>query len=481
MLLGNPVARSRTSLLRCKTGLPMGSMMRSGGFLAAAVLLAGSLVGSPAFAQSALCPTSFPGQKGIIFQASSCTNSVTGAYSNAALASQSLGELAESSTLDATKATMASISDRRAAEVQRCPEGFTRVNGTCQPTTSTSRFAPEPPPYATWMSMPTDLLAFEPMKPILAKAPAAEPTARMAVWTQAYGDYERATGQSPGRGEFSVLGLDVKSTSWTGGVLGGVDFTFRNVASGGDGLIVGVLAGYESSHLSLSTASISSDPISPSGFSTMKAVLSGPATGVYASYFNGGFSTDLAFKVEFFNLNLSFNDLLGFQSAPGPPPFAPTSVPFSGSGTTSVNNYTTSGNVNYRFPVSGQVWTEPTAGIQYTRSNYASDADQLGLADGSVLRLQAGERFGVEGTWDAVRMTTVFTGLLYDNVLVSGGALQNAPNPLILADQGKLRAEGILTLYFYQGNSVSYLLQADLWGGEGLFAAGGKMGVRVAW
>jgi hypothetical protein len=77
-------------------------MMRSGGFLAAAVLLAGSLVGSPAFAQSALCPTSFPGQKGIIFQASSCTNSVTGAYSNAALASQSLGELAESSTLDAT-------------------------------------------------------------------------------------------------------------------------------------------------------------------------------------------------------------------------------------------------------------------------------------------------------------------------------------------------------------------------------------------
>ena len=88
----------------------------------------------------------------------------------------------------------------------------------------------------------------------------------------------------------------------------------------------------------------SSNPTTPSGFSTMKAVLSGPATGVYASYFDGGFSTDLAFKVDFFNLNLSFNNLLGF-SAP-----SSSTVPFSGSGMTSVNNYATSGDVNYRFP-----------------------------------------------------------------------------------------------------------------------------------
>ena len=451
--------------------------MRTGGLLAAAVLVACSLVGSSALAQSTLCPASFPGQAGIIFQASSCTNSVTGAYSNAALASQSLGELA---TQDATNTTMASISDRRAIEAQRCADGFTRVNGTCQPATSTSRFAPEPPPDATWISMPPALLAFEPMNPILTKAPVAEPTARMAVWTQAYGDYERLTGQSPGLGAFSVLALDVKSTSWTGGVLGGADFTFRNVAFGGDGLIVGVLVGYESSHQSLSTVSISSDPTSPSGSSTMQATLSGPTTGVYASYFDGRFSTDLALKVEFFNLNLSFNDLLGFQSNPAVG-FPPTTVPFSGSGTTSLNNYTTSGNVNYRFPVSANVWTEPTAGFQYTRSDYASDAEQLGLADGSLLRLQAGERLGVEGTWGAVRMTTVITGLLYDDVLVSGGALLNAPNPLILSNQGKLRAEGILALNFSQGNGVSYLLQADLQGGDGLFGAGGKMGVRVAW
>jgi hypothetical protein len=441
------------------------------------MLLTISVGGSPALAQSALCPTSFPGQPGIIFQASSCTNGVTGAYSNAALASQSLGELSQSSTLDDTRATMVSISDRRAAETQRCPDGFTRVNGRCEPTTSTSRFAPEPPLNSTWMSMPTELLAFEPMKPLVAKVPVAEPTARIAIWTQPYGDYERATGQSSGLGEFSVLPLNVKSTTWTGGVLGGVDFTFRNITSGADGLIAGVLVGYESSRLSLSTASISSDPTTPSGFSTMKAALSGPSTGVYTSYFNGDFSMDLALKVEFFNLNISFNDLLGFQSAPG---FPPTTVPFSNSGSTSVNNYITIGNVNYRFPLSRNVWTEPTAGIEYVRSNYASDAELLGLADGSLLRLQAGERFGVDSSWDAVRMTTVLTGLLYDNVVVSGSALQNAPNPLILADQGKLRAEGILTLNFYRGTNLSYLLQANLWGGEGLFAVGGMMGLRIA-
>jgi hypothetical protein len=447
--------------------------------LAGAVLLGGSLVGSPALAQSALCPTSFPGQTQIIFQGSSCTNGITGAYSNTALVSQSLGEVSQSSTQDATKATMASISDRRTAEEQRCSDGFTRVNRTCQPAATASRFAPESANPAL-MSMPTVLLAFDSPKQTFAKAPMAEPAARMAVWTQAYGDYERATGNSPGLGEFSTLALNVTSTTWSGGLLGGVDFTFRNLASSRAGLIIGMLAGYESSHVSLSASSISSDPTSPNGFSTMKAQLSGPAAGVYASYFNGGFSTDLAFKVEFFDISLSFNDLLGFQSNPAVG-FPPTSVPFSGGGTTSLDNYTTSGNVNYRIPVYGNVWVEPTTGFQYTRSDYAFGADQLGLADGSVLRLQAGARFGVEGAWDALRMTTVVTGLLYDDVAVSGGVLPDAPNPLILSDQGKLRAEGIFALNFYQGKGVSYLLQADLRGGEGLIGAGVKMGLRAAW
>ena len=449
------------------------------GVYATAAMMAGIFLGSPAQAQNALCPTSFPSQTGIIFQGSSCTNSITGAYSNAALASQSLGELSQSSTEDATKATMASISERRGTEQQSCPASSTRVNGACVPVTAVSRFAAEPLE-ATAMTMPNSLLAFAPpLKKVLPKRLVPE-APHWAVWTQAYGDYERLSGRSPGLDEFSVLALNVNSTTWTGGVLGGADYTLRNMASAGDGLIVGMLAGYEASKVSLTALSISSDPTSPNGFSTMKAQLSGPATGVYASYFNGGFSTDLAFKAEFYDLNVSFTDLLGFQSKPlvG---FPPTTVPFSGTGTTQLNNYATSGNVNYRIPTGATIWAEPTAGFQYTNSRYASGADQIGLADGTLLRLQGGARFGFESAWNGVRMTTVATGLLYDDVLVSGGVLASAPNPLILSDEGKLHAEGIITLNFYLGSGVNSFLQADLQGGEGLFGAGGKVGARVAW
>ena len=78
-------------------------------------------------------------------------------------------------------------------------------------------------------------------------------------------------------------------------------------------------------------------------------------------------------------------------------------------------------------------------------------------------------------------ISTVLTGLLYDDVLVSGGVLASAPNPQILSDQGLLRGEGILTLNFNHGNGVTTFVQAELEGGKDLFGAGGKVGVRVAW
>lgn len=342
-----------------------------------------------------------------------------------------------------------------------------------------SRFAADPADDSA-LGLPNSLLEFAPLS---TKAPAKQAVVdapHWAFWAQAFGNYERLSGQSPGVGEFSVLALNVNSTTWAGGVLGGADYTLRNLASAGDGLIAGMLFGYEASRASLTASSISSDPTSPNGFSTMKAHLSGPATGVYASYFNGGFSTDLAFKAEFYDLNISFTDLLGFQSNPlyG---FPPTSVPFSGAGTTQLNNYTPSGNVNYRIPTGPTTWVEPTAGFQYTISDYASSANQFGLADGTLLRFQGGTRFGFDGAWNGMRMSTVVTGLLYDDVLVKGGVVASAPNPLILSDEGKLRGEGILTLNFYHGNGINSFVQADLLGGDGLFGVGGKLGVRVAW
>jgi hypothetical protein len=442
------------------------------------MLLTGILAGYPAHAQSALCPTSFPGQAGILFQASSCANGITGAYSNAALASQSLGELSESSTQQATRTAMASVSERRATEQQSCPGGYTRVAGECVPAAA-SRFAPDPPD-AIAAAMPPSLLAMAASLSLAAAQPPAPNPPRWAVWAQGYGEYERRSGQSPGLGEFSDLALGANSTTWTGGMLGGADYSLRNVRSAGDGLIGGILIGYESSHVSLKTSSISSVPTTPNGYSTFNAQLSGPATGVYVSYFNRGFSTDLAFKAEFYSLNLAFTDLLGFQSNRlfG---FPPTTVPFSGSGSTRLDDYTVVGNVNYRIPTGAATWVEPTAGFEYTISRYASGANQFGLADGALLRLQGGARLGFEGAWNGLGISIGATGLLYDDVLVTGGVLPSAPNPQILADQGLLRAEGILTVNFDHGNGVTSFVQADLQGGKDLFGAGGKVGVRVAW
>jgi hypothetical protein len=447
-------------------------LLRAWVLWALAILLTCILAGCPAQAQNALCPTSFPGQPGIVFQGSSCTNNVTGAYSNAALASQSLGELSESSTQDATKTAMASISERRATEQQSCPAGQTRVAGECVPAAA-SRFAADPPDAVALLAL-AQSLTMVPAQPLAPDPP------HWAVWAQSYGDYERRSGQSPGPSGFSALSLSADSTTWTGGMLGGVDYTLRNLASAGDGLIGGVLIGYESSHVSLRTSSISSDPTIPNGYSTFNAQLSGPATGVYASYFNRGFSTDLAFKAEFYSLDLGFTDLLGFQSNPQYG-VLPTTVPYSGSGSTRLDDYTVTGNVNYRFPTGSTTWVEPTAGFEYVISRYAAGADQFGLADGSLFRLQGGARLGLEGAWNGLAISTVATGLLYDDVLVSGGVLASAPNPQILADQGLLRAEGILTLNFDHGTGVTSFVQADLEGGKGLFGAGGKVGVRVAW
>jgi hypothetical protein len=78
----------------------------------------------------------------------------------------------------------------------------------------------------------------------------------------------------------------------------------------------------------------------------------------------------------------------------------------------------------------------------------------------------------------------VLTGLLYDNVIITGGAIQNntfANSPVIISDEGKLRAEGIFALNFNFGGGLTSFVQANVRGGDDLFGAGGKGGVRVVW
>ena len=100
--------------------------------VAAAGLLAFAGPNQSAQAQSIFCPSAIPQQSGIALGAGTCTNNTTGAFSNAALASEALSDLAQSTTQQASVTVGAALSARRQIELDRCPEGFERINGMCQ-------------------------------------------------------------------------------------------------------------------------------------------------------------------------------------------------------------------------------------------------------------------------------------------------------------------------------------------------------------
>jgi hypothetical protein len=455
----------------------MPNSLRTIFFIGAVALSAGSTAGTPAGAQSFFCPTTIAGLTGIHFAVNECTNGNTGAYSNATLAAQAVSDLSQSSTQDATKATMTGLSNRRAAEQNRCPEGYSRIGGVCQrDTIQAMPFAAESP--LRGALLPAELQAAAPRLQV-----SAAERMPVATWVELHGDYELRTGRGQGSGEFGRLALDARSTTRSGGLVGGVDVTLRNIASPGDGFIIGLLTGYMSSNLTVNTKSTSADPARiPGGSNTLNVGFTGPSAGIYASYFNGPFSSDLAFKADFLDLDLSFSELLGFRANPALG-IAAAVAPFSGNGSTGLTNYTFGGNVNYRLPINASVWLQPTAGFQYTRSDYAADAAQFALDDGYLLRLQGGVRAGMDGVWGGTPVTTSFTALIYDNVRVRGGFVPSLAgnNPLILNDEGKLRGQAGVAVNFQHANGVSSFLQGEVRGGQDLIAAGGRAGLRIAW
>jgi hypothetical protein len=330
------------------------------------------------------------------------------------------------------------------------------------------------------------------------KAPPPPPGPRYATWIEGFGDYERRSGSSStsivccntlvGGGLPNVLLLSGDSRANLGGVLGGVDATFRNVSSANDGVIIGALAGYMSSNVQLTTTSISTTLNVKNGASTLNAHLQGPSVGAYLTYFNDRFSGDLTFRADILSLSESFVDVLGFTANATPLGGLTMGTLvqslFAGSGSTNLNNYTTTGNVNYRIPLTMTSWIEPTAGVQYTVSDYDASAAALGLTNGYLVKLQAGARYGMEYLWGAAKLTTTVTGLAYDDVIVTGGFIQNVAfgnNALIINDQGLLRGQGILAFNLAYANGVSVFAQGDVRGGKDLFGAGGKGGVRFQW
>lgn len=458
------------------------------------------------------CPAAVAGQAGIALQNGTCTNGTTGAFSNATLASQALSDLSQSTTQETTRTATNAIVDRRQTETDRCPDGTERIGGVCRRPAAVEAApaaAPAQPSSAEPARRPARRAQRErravpvatPVRAPVYKAqplPVIEQGVRVAAWARVFGDYERRSGVGtssincctnavPPAGIPIPLALSAESRASTVGFLGGVDLTSRNLLSQGDGVIAGLLVGYAETDFRLTTTSISTNPGNlGNGSSILTARLSGPTVGVFATYFNGGFSIDNTFKVDFLSLNENFTDNLAFtaNALPGGGAFGPAFATFNGFGSTRLNNYSSFGNLNYRFRLSEQYWIEPTVGYNYTATEYDANAALLGLSDGHLLRLQGGARFGVESFWNQVRVTTTLTGLAYDDVIVSGGIVQNAAfgtNSLLLAQEGKVRGQGILAFNFDFGGGVSSFVLGEVRGGEGLFGAGGKAGVRYQW
>ena len=208
--------------------------------------------------------------------------------------------------------------------------------------------------------------------------------------------------------------------------------------------------------------------------------------GAYATYFSGGFSTDVAVKFDFLTVNETFNDLLATTTGQAGNN-SPSSIRrLFGAGSVDLLNSTVVGNLNYRFYLYPNFWLEPTVGASYTNSSYGSGAAQLGLANGNLVRVQGGSRFGTSTVLsNGVVMTTVLTGLAYSNVVVEGGVFPGVGvqgnNLLAQSDEGLLRGQGILMLNFDFGRGLSSFVQGDVYGGAHLFGAGGRGGIRYQW
>ncbi len=503
-------------------------------FVAAAALF-NLMRPAEAEAQTVFCPPPLALING------SCTDGNDGAFSGAALSSQALSGLSQTTTQQTTTNTVKSITTRREQEQQRCPEGFTRVDGSCQrisrpaprvaapvvttprprvtereptarkETIAARRRHPQAPSYEVEREMRRERIAERRRRPFA--PPAArivkgepeppplpvplEPAFRYGTWAQIYGDYEKRDASGPGvltcclaqanialPGGPPALTLNVQSRTGTVGFLAGADLTTRGLLSESDGLILGLTMGYASSNLDFNASSISSQTAINVGGNTtsrLNAHLSGPTPGLYATYFNGGFSTDLAVKFDAFTLDETFNDLLG-TTGNG----IPSLIPIFGAASVGLLNTTVAGNLNYRFLLGPNFWIEPTVGAQYTHSSYGSNAFQLGLADGDLVMVQGGARLGATtlvGNW--IPMTATLTGLAYDDVSVSGGFIPTAGfagnNLLIAADEGKVRGRGILAFNFDLGQGFISFIQGEVRGGSGLIGTGGKAGIRYQW
>lgn len=431
--------------------------------LTSAGVLAFGLGGQSAQAQL-FCPN------GGTFSNGSCVNAGgnLGAVSTAALSSQALSDASQNVTQVSNDQSTSAV--RRRLEQERAPQ--TAAAPAAAPARTAPRRRAEP--------VSRDLKD----GPMVVKAPPVVsygPT--FAVWSHAYGDWEKWNGDTTGirrpGGALLLLAnndptnISLERRTTTFGVLGGADWTFNSATST---WVMGILAGYMDSTVKFHSTSAGTPAGIATGNSTIsdvKADITGPSIGGYITFATGPWSFDVTGRVDFLSIDQSFNELLFANTA--------AAVNTSGAASTDVNNYSITANGNYRIPSSASTWWEPTAGFRYTRSDYDNSAAILGMADGEVWRVQGGVRFGAETYWGGTQVVATLTGLAYSDVSISGLVLNSGSfgGAVVPDDEGKVRGMGILGLNFIYSPAVTAYLNAEVRGGDDYFGVGGRVGLRV--
>src|SRR5262245_32287116 len=135
--------------------------------------------------QTIFCPATISGNSGtspVFLSNGSCTNGQEGAFSGAALASQALSELSQTTTQTNTKEIGKAIVERREQERER-------MRRPVRPAREVPREKPKP----------AEVVSKEPPPPPI------EPI-RFATWTQVFGDYQKRDAAGPGVLNFCIVG-----------------------------------------------------------------------------------------------------------------------------------------------------------------------------------------------------------------------------------------------------------------------------------
>jgi outer membrane autotransporter protein len=284
-------------------------------------------------------------------------------------------------------------------------------------------------------------------------APASVGGPKPAVWIRGFGDYEQRNGQA----SFSFAGTNFTSNlgyrQGTGGVMGGIDTVWSGLTTGTDGLVLGLLGGYIYSRVELRD-------------SPTTQVFSGPSVGAYGTYLTGNWFFDLLAKVDLLSLDIG---IPGISQAANP------------------INYNLATNIGYRFDLPNRYYIEPTAGLEYVRTNFdhatALTATTVALNDGYALRARAGARVGTEWVTGNVRVEPSLLGLAYEIAEATNSALlingTSISNP---SDVGRVRGElqGLVNVFDLQTGLAGFA-RVDTRFGEGLWSVGGKAGMRYQW